>query len=62
MKEQIWLTNVKYEALLDFMGIIHMCIVFKTIGMNAENKSAKQVIHKWSLMIKNKYGCQMYST
>ena len=26
-----------------------------------QNMSAKQVIHKWSLIIKNKYGCQFYS-
>ena len=27
-----------------------------------QNISAKQVIHKWSLMMKNKYDCQMHST
>ena len=40
----------------------HMCTVSKIIGINTENNMfAKQGIHKCSLMIKNKYGCQMHS-
>ena len=34
-----------------------MCTVSQVIGINTENKmSAKQRIHEWSLMMKNKYG------
>ena len=54
-----------FEAVnLAFHGhYTHVCTVSKVVGINTENKmSAKQGIHKWSLMIKNKYGCQMHST
>ena len=45
----------------DFHGITHMCTASKVVGIKTENKTmpAKQGKHKWSLLIKNKYGCQM---
>ena len=42
----------------------HLCTVSKYICKNKKTKrnmSAKQITHKCSLMIKNKYGCQMHS-
>ena len=46
------------------MGIIHMCIQCQRYWhkYRKQNMSAKQRIHKCSLMIKNKYGCQMHNT
>ena len=63
MKEQIWLMNVKYFRFSTLHGhYTHVCIVSKVIDINTENKmSAKQGIHKSSLMIKRKYDCQMHS-
>ena len=41
----------------------HVCTVSKVTGMNTEkDMSAKQGIHNWSLMIKNKYGCELHNT
>ena len=39
----------------------HVDTVSKIIGINTENISAKQGIHMWSLIINNKYSCQMHS-
>ena len=68
IKEQIWLMAYKcriFKAIdLTFHGnYTHLCEVSKVFAINTENKmSAKQVTCKWSLKIKNKYGCQMQNT
>ena len=42
------------------MGIIHIYTVSKVICLK-KNVSAKQGIHTFLLIIKNKYGCQIHS-
>ena len=55
-------SNGKYLRCQHVMGIVHMSTVSKVMGINMEKKmSDKQVMHKWSLMIKNKHGCQIHS-
>ena len=64
MKEQIWFMNEKYLRLSTLHGH-YMCeYIFESIGINTETKKmpAKQGIHTQSLMMKNKYGCQMCGT
>ena len=61
MKEQIWLRNIKYFEAVNWTlqgHHTHMCTVFRGIGMNTENEIC---LPKCSLMLKNKYGCQMHS-
>ena len=63
VKEQRWPTDVKYLRLSTLHGhYTHVCTVSKVVGIHTEKMSAKQLIHKWLVMIKNKYGCFMHNT
>ena len=64
-------TSVAYKCkIIEAVSLTHsghytcVCAVFKVIGIHTENKIcfSKQGIHKWLLLIKNKYGCKMHST
>ena len=56
-------TNVKYFGLSKLHGdYTHVYSVQSHWNAyTKQNMSAKQVIHKWSLMIKNKCGCQIHN-
>ena len=58
-------TNMAYTCKIfgHYGHYTQVCTVFKVTGMNTEkNMYVYQIIHKWSLMIKNNYGHQMHST
>ena len=65
VKEKMLLTNVKYLRLSTehFMDIIHICVQYPSYWHKYRTHiiCAKQRIHKWSLMVKNKYVWQMHS-